>query len=344
MSYNILFIDDSGAMQEAVSMIFSDNPDFKLNQLYDSSSLTQAIKESSPSIVIINYNLSSASSYNLVLKAKKDPQGSKIPILLIVPSDLSNNERDRFVELGISGFIYRPFDKTAFISKVKKVLGIIETQEKFEKKDNAKVYDISIFERKEKKSDQSSADAGGGESSGWETAAGSTKLSEAFERLFKDDVVYKEFQALNRTGGEEEPAKTAVAPVLASSEQDKSGAGALKESGVQHDGQVVTSKTEEERLGVDVSELLQNNLYTDMIEEDLLKEKEEGGIEKMNILGEDIAGKMDNYLKNSINELLREIKPQIIENIKVILPDIAERLLKEEIEKVKGINVKNENL
>ena len=201
MSYHVLFVDDSKAMQETVSMIFFNNPDFKLNSLHDGSSLTQTIKESPPSIMIINYNLSDADSYNLVLEVKKDPQGSKIPILLVVPSDLSNNERDRFVESGISGFIYRPFDKATFISKVKKVLGIVETQEKFEKKGDAEIYDISAFEKKEKKSDQSSVDASGSESSGGEAAVGldSVELSEAFERLFKDDIIYKEFQTLKES-------------------------------------------------------------------------------------------------------------------------------------------------
>lgn len=210
MPYEVLYVDDSDAMQKTVSMIFLNNSEFKIIPLYDGSSIMAILNDSLPSIIIINYNISNASSYNILKEIKNNGLYSNIPVLLAAPSDLPNKERELFVESGLTGFIYRPFDKETFINKIKRSLGLNINEDK--------IYDIAEFEKKHEKiendknqniqnisAEQSDSltentvktdDIMANSDSGQEQD--SAELSEAFENLFKDDNIFKEFQKLDK--------------------------------------------------------------------------------------------------------------------------------------------------
>jgi DNA-binding response OmpR family regulator len=210
MPYEVLYVDDSDAMQKTVSMIFLNNSEFKIIPLYDGSSIIAILNNSLPSIIIINYNISNASSYNIIKEIKNNSLYSNMPVLLAAPSDLPNKERELFVEAGLTGFIYRPFDKETFINKIKRSLGLDINEDK--------IYDIAEFEKKHEKiennnnqniqnisaeqsdnltentvkTDNIRADSDSGQEQD------SAELSEAFENLFKDDNIFKEFQNLDK--------------------------------------------------------------------------------------------------------------------------------------------------
>ena len=209
MPYEVLYVDDSDAMQKTVSMIFLNNSEFKIIPLYDGSSTTTILNNSLPSIIIINYNISNASSYNIIKEIKNNGLYSNIPVLLAAPSDLPNKERELFVEAGLTGFIYRPFDKETFINKIKRSLGLNINEDK--------IYDIAEFEKKHEKiennerqnipnipAEQSDDDMteNTAKNDNIQSNSGqeqdSAELSEAFENLFKDDNIFKEFQKLDK--------------------------------------------------------------------------------------------------------------------------------------------------
>ncbi len=45
----------------------------------------------------------------------------------------------------------------------------------------------------------------------------------------------------------------------------------------------------------------------------------------------------DAVFQQAVNKAVEEIKPQILENLKDILPEIAEKIIREEIEKIKEL-------
>ena len=156
----------------------------------------------------------------------------------------------------------------------------------------------------------------------------SAELSQAFENLFKDDVIFEEFQKLNKKDEPEmfvkmqEESLEAQEPVLPA------------EDGVFEEPEKLNKTIEEPVIEEPVQELNKNIIN---LEENIIIKNEittEGGL-KLEILDEQSLLKLDALLKNSIQKTLEEIKPQVIENIKNILPEIIERLVKEEIEKIK---------
>ncbi len=351
MAYNVIFIDDSDSMQKAVSTIFINNPDFNLNPISEPSSLFKIAKDFHPDIIILSYNSVNTEVKGNVSEIKNNADLSPIPLILLVPSDLSDNERELLIRDGVNGFIYRPFEKEMFLSKIKRILGIIDIPEKT----GEKIYDISLFETKEadKKAPESPAKAepapaapvpatpaetedalkedendSFGIYSNNVVNIDSAELSQAFENLFKDDAIFEEFQKLNK---QDEPG-TRVKMQEESLEAQEPALPA--EDGVFEEPEKLNKTLEEPVIEEPVQELNKNIIN---LEENIIIKNEittEGGL-KLEILDEQSLLKLDALLKNSIQKTLEEIKPQVIENIKNILPEIIERLVKEEIEKIK---------
>ncbi len=360
MAYNVIFIDDSDSMQKAVSAIFINNPDFNLNPLSEPSSLFKIAKDFHPDIIVLSYNSVNTEVKGNVSEIKNNADLSLIPLILLVPSDLSDNERELLIGDGVNGFIYRPFEKEIFLSKIKRTLGITDIPEKT----GEKIYDISSFETKEagKKAPESPAKAEsapavpvpatpaetedalkGDENDSFGIYSNnvvnidSAELSQAFENLFKDDAIFEEFQKLNK---KDEPGTRVIMPEESLEAQEPEPA-LPAEDGVFEEPEKLNKEVEEEPVIEEPVQELNKNIINPE-ENIIIKNKitTEGGL-KLEILDEQSLLKLDALLKNSIQKTLEEIKPQVIENIKNALPEIIERLVKEEIEKIKRTALSN---
>ncbi len=453
MPYEILYVDDSDAMQKTVSMIFLNNPEFKITPLYDGSSLIAVLNKSIPSIIIINYNISNAISYNMIKEIKNNSLYSDLPVLLAAPSDLPNKERELFVEEGLSGFIYRPFDKETFINKIKRSLGLNIIEDK--------IYDIAEFEKKSEDDNNQNIQSKKLEyltenivnddniSMNADLEQDSAELSEAFENLFKDDNIFKEFQNLNKENKENDKIndntlnnfndeKLSKSDIISADNDNTAEKIAVSEvmqpkfesiknikAGINYEDRemsenqqvdFINAPIEKEGYNEDsdddndnkINEYISNIIINEdigdsdnirslnfinnnneentnaddadtsdvsLLESNLANETEfninipevyditesnrdddngianfkdntnekykeyKGGEIKLEFLNNEIFGKIDEYLKKSIDDMINDIKPEIVENIKNILPEIAEKLIKEEIDKIKNENI-----
>ena len=218
MSYNLIFIDESESMQRAVATIFLNNPEFKLTLVGEPTAIYKAAKNLIPDIIVLGYNTIDTEIKKSITEIKTSKEFSNIPLILLVPSDLSDNERETLIKLKADGFIYRPFDKETFISKIKRTLNgsnaVSDAADNTAKTGNAgeKIYDIGAFEIKEteenaaaKAAAENTVDTLGDNKEHENNSLESSELSQAFENLFKDDTIFKEFQNLNKK--EEQPAE-----------------------------------------------------------------------------------------------------------------------------------------
>ena len=470
MSYNLIFIDESESMQRAIAAIFHDNPEFNVNLVKEPSSIYKAPKNSKPDIIVLSYNTIDTELKKSITEIKTSGEFSDTPLLLLVPSDLSDKERETLIELKTDGFIYRPFDKDTFISKVKKSLTILNEDKNYENADNAtfaatdtktnkkntvsdttytsnapdKIFDVSKFEVKNAhnvSTAQNSAasaissqgannnDTNDGKSNE-NNDLESSELSQAFENLFKDDAIFKEFQYLNkkdepRSYSENSPHNietteetTTKTPEEKSESESAEASETLEAAEIQEIRQITETPEAETKIAgpfefgtqteqpskalsnehslsdffqnepssVDEPSAVTNELSSfnepfalkksaeplwniessDTLEnaeelEETFKEISEGEVVKaaaqadfnepltgfnialsekkgelnLKILNEQNLADLDSYLKDSIEKTLNEIKPQIMEAVKNNLPDIIEKLVREEIEKIK---------
>ena len=211
MSYNLIFIDESESMQRAVATIFLNNPEFKLTLVSEPTAVYKAAKNLIPDIIVLGYNTIDTEIKKSITEIKTSKEFSNIPLILLVPSDLSDNERETLIKLKADGLIYRPFDKETFISKIKRTLNgsnaVSDTAENTANTGNTveKIYDIGSFEIKEteenaaaKSAAEDTADTINDNKEHENNSLESSELSQAFENLFKDDAIFKEFQDLNK--------------------------------------------------------------------------------------------------------------------------------------------------
>ncbi len=387
MAYNLIFIDESESMRRAVSMMFHDNPDFNVNLINEPSLLHKAVKNFFPDIIVLSYNTIDTELKKSITGIKTSASFSGIPLILLVPSDLSDNEKDTLIKLNADGFIYRPFGKESFISKIKKVLEATGVSGIENNREEEKIYDISLFES-EKPAVAAATDSSSGgskaqdaqepaetpeapeqaEQSGnaampkisgnppapsmssiYEESASvvevpsnavyaeenrseSPEINRAFENLFKDDAIFKEFQDLNETEYPEdtEDAKTAEAGGVT----EETGVTAAEETGGTA-AEDLSLKTVDAPKTIELDGTAASSHLPEYLPDDIFKNSNSKEEKNLKILDEGNLVKFDDYLKNSIEKTLEEIKPLIIENIKQLMPEIIERLVKEEIEKIK---------
>ncbi len=370
MSYNLIFIDESESMQRAVAAVFLNDPEFKFNLVDEPSSLYKAAKNFNPDIIVLSYNTIDTGLKKSITEIKTSREFSDIPLILLVPSDLSDNERETLIKLKVDGFIYRPFDKDTFISKIKRTLSgsstISNSSENTANAENPrnteeKIYNIASFENKKTNEapnffySTESPDAADNKEQG-SSSLESSELSQAFENLFKDDAIFKEFQNLNKlnkkeepggTGyvlGEETPAQTAEVPnaeLISGLNETKNEAQTalsetLSETIKQEEPAAAPAETAElESIAAAMPEEILGAAEPPEPDNTAIHTKKSEGELNLKILDEQNLVKLNDYLKNAIEKTLEEIKPQIIETIKTGLPEIIERLVKEEIEKIK---------
>ena len=105
MSYNIIFIDESESLQRAVSAVFVDNPEFELTLVGEPSAVYKAAKNFIPDIIVLGYNTIDTELKKSITEIKTSKEFSNIPLILLVPSDLSDNERETLIKLKADGFI-----------------------------------------------------------------------------------------------------------------------------------------------------------------------------------------------------------------------------------------------
>ncbi|HEC25520.1 MAG TPA: response regulator [bacterium] len=381
MVHDLVFIDDSEAMQRAVSTIFLSNQEFKLDMISEPSMLLNETEKSAPDLIILNYDTINTELKKNIVEIKNSDNFSDTPLLLLVPSDLSDKERESLIELKADGFIYRPFDKNSFISKIKRTISA-KIRNKKEVKTGEKIYDISSFEVETNTETSSeppstadatltnpSAEAASGESEDSynaddRTDTNSSELSQAFENLFKDDAIFKEFKELNKKESdsqvssanampETQPAGESIVPANSESPSEKI---ELTEN---------IAKNLESENSIDINHTLDDDKSDEHPESDIpLKQQETAALREpamedksvaqpisddndninadnhkgelnLKILDEQDLVKLDDYLRDAIEKTLEEVKPRIVESIKNTMPDIIEKLVKEEIEKIK---------
>ena len=427
MSYNLIFIDESESLQRAVSTIFLNNPEFNLTIVSEPSALYKAAKNFIPDIIVLGYNTINTELKKSITEIKTSHEFSNVPLILLVPSDLSDNERETLIKLKADGFIYRPFEKETFISKIKRTLNVSNTVSNASinsvnaENTPEKIYDVGDLEIKKTEENSAAIDTGGDNKKPENTGLESSELSRAFENLFKDDAIFKEFKDLNKKeeseqetnvhGGyiiedteKSEPSEpeqtsetaeqfTSTAEIAEPAEQVASSAetaGTAEQffaSSAGPSGQVASPEEPAKPEPEPDAAVMPENIFAQheppsepadstvsfisefnnpsepvkpvgIFELDAPEDAFESAVSfdsissnyKLNadtntneskgelnlkIFDEQNLVKLEDYLKNAVEKTMDDIKPQIIEAVKTSLPEIIEKLVKEEIEKIK---------
>ena len=110
MSFNVLIVDDSGAMRSVVKKIITISG-FKMDQCFEAANGREALellKETWVDIIMSDLNMPEMNGLELLANLKKDELLKEIPVVIITTE--GSDERKKLVaDMGASGFIKKPF-------------------------------------------------------------------------------------------------------------------------------------------------------------------------------------------------------------------------------------------
>jgi DNA-binding response OmpR family regulator len=125
MKHKVIIADDSQTIQKVIKITLA-NENFELVECLDASNLIGLTEEHSPSLVLLDFNLSEdKTGYDLSKELKEICS----PKILMLYGTFDTVDESLFVDVGINGHIVKPFDGTKFISLCRQLAEDSELEE-----------------------------------------------------------------------------------------------------------------------------------------------------------------------------------------------------------------------
>jgi len=120
MTKKILLADDSITIQKVVRITLADG-DYNLISVDNGAEALERLKTESPDLVLADVVMPGKDGYQVCEEIKKNPNYSHIPVVLLAGS-FEGFDEIKGAEVGADGFIIKPFESQALISKVEEML------------------------------------------------------------------------------------------------------------------------------------------------------------------------------------------------------------------------------
>jgi CheY-like chemotaxis protein len=120
MPKKILLADDSITIQKVVELTFSEG-DYQVFAVGNGTQALRKILEVRPDIALLDVIMPEASGYEVCEKVKRDPQTSRIPVLLLTGT-FEPFDRKRAEAAGADGHLTKPFESQVLISRVEELI------------------------------------------------------------------------------------------------------------------------------------------------------------------------------------------------------------------------------
>jgi len=120
MAKKILIVDDDEATRGLVKTLLEG--DYEISTASTGKEALAALKKSKYDLILLDYFMPEMSGKDVLEKVRADPKTKKLKAILLTVALFSEAGIDKVKELGIEGYIRKPFDNNAFKKGIKKVL------------------------------------------------------------------------------------------------------------------------------------------------------------------------------------------------------------------------------
>ena len=119
----VIIDDDEDIVKMAQSYLLEEYPIFDYFDAYDGAAGYSLILEEMPDLIILDIKMPSLSGLEVLKKIRTntDSNISKIPVIMLTAASDSETVQTA-IEQGASNYLLKPFQKTALISRVNKIL------------------------------------------------------------------------------------------------------------------------------------------------------------------------------------------------------------------------------
>ncbi|MEW6738969.1 MAG: response regulator [Nitrospirota bacterium] len=323
MPYKLLLADDSLTIQKVVELVLAPE-DFEIRTFNDGEQALQALDSFKPDIILADIEMPKLNGYQLCEKIKNDMATAMIPVILLAGA-FEPFDEEYAKSVYADDFIIKPFESQELISKVKALLKSFEP---------AKQAEAEEIQEEELLSE-----------------AGTPEVSVGLSGAMAESVELSKLAVQEPRWDEEIPVAEEKAEEQVMAEEEYEAKGFEAElSGAMAEAMAETMKEEE----IPATEELKEPLAAPVIEQ--VSEIPQGIVEEKisGVIVSDVLPQISSAIKDSVEQAVSSIAPDIIENvtrelmkdlmgsmrgeieaaIKRIVPEVAETLIKKEIEKI----------
>ncbi len=323
MPYKLLLADDSLTIQKVVELVLAPE-DFEIRSFNDGEQAIQALESFKPDIILADIEMPKLNGYQLCEKIKNDMATAMIPVILLAGA-FEPFDEEYAKSVYADDFIIKPFESQELISKVKALLKSFEPAKQAEAEETQKEELLS--------------------------EVGTPEVSVELSGAMAESVELSKLAVQEPRWDEEIPVSEEKVEEQAAAEEEYEARGFESELSAAMAEAMAETKKEEE---IPAAEELKEPLAAPVIEQvseisqEIIEEKISGAIVS------DVLPRISSAIKDSVEQAVSSIAPDIIENvtrelmkdlmrsmrgeieaaIKRIVPEVAETLIKKEIEKI----------
>jgi DNA-binding response OmpR family regulator len=121
MSPCILVIDDDTSIRESLKDLFS-LEGFECELAESGKAGIYMFESKDPDLVVTDVQLPDMSGYQLCQTLRRQPIGSRVPLVMISGRFTESPDRIQGLELGADEYFHKPFDPVVFIARIKNLL------------------------------------------------------------------------------------------------------------------------------------------------------------------------------------------------------------------------------
>ena len=143
MSFNVLIVDDSNSMRAVIKKIISISG-FKMDQCFEAGNGKEALEALTGNwvdVIVSDINMPEMNGFELLERLKKDNLFKDIPVIIITTESSEKRMQDAF-NLGVKGFIRKPFLPEEVRKILYEVIGVSNEGEYEKDKRDDKAFDF----------------------------------------------------------------------------------------------------------------------------------------------------------------------------------------------------------
>ncbi|MFA6079540.1 MAG: response regulator [Candidatus Omnitrophota bacterium] len=119
----VMLIDDEENFLKITKINLERTGKYSVDTASDANGLIDRIRSFKPDIIMLDLLMPKMSGVDACQALKKDPEGKKIPVIIISALD-TDHDKLRMYEMGVVDFIAKPVDMDELISKIETALKI----------------------------------------------------------------------------------------------------------------------------------------------------------------------------------------------------------------------------
>ncbi len=112
----ILYIEDNPGNRLLVRRIL-EAEGYQVVEAQDGPSGLEAVRQSSPALILLDINLPEIDGYELVGQLRALPEAARVPIIALT-ANVMKGDRERTLEAGCDGYIQKPIDVDALPGQI----------------------------------------------------------------------------------------------------------------------------------------------------------------------------------------------------------------------------------